>query len=178
MFIARQLQHQIKILGRRFFSIHVYTDGSCLSNGKSYARGGIGIYFPDGEHPNLSITYPTKHILVPPTNQRCELLAVNYSLLIHWLCFRNEEYIIHTDSEYVIKSLTSNCDTWMKNGWKKTNGENVKNQDILKPTHTLLSKNGNVQFHFVKFHTRLLDKHSLNNNIAHAFARKGLGYTS
>jgi ribonuclease HI len=176
MFIARR--PQIKTIGRRFFAIDVYTDGTCLNNGKAFARGGIGIYFPNGEHPNLSLTYPTKQLLLPPTTKRCEILAVNYSLMIHWLCFRNEAYTIHTDSEYVIKSLTSYSDVWMKNGWKKTNGEDVKNQDILKPTHTLFSKNGNVQFHFVKCHTRLLDKHSLNNNIAYAFARKGLGYIS
>jgi ribonuclease HI len=176
MFIARQ--PQIKIIGRRFFAIDVYTDGSCLNNGKAFAKGGIGIYFPNGEHPNLSLTYPTKQLLVPPTSKRCELLAVNYSLMIHWLCFRNEQCTIHTGSEYVIKSLTSYSDKWMKNGWKKTNGEDVKNQDILKPTHTLFSKNGNVNIHFVKTHSRLLDKHSLNNNIADAFARKGLGYKS
>jgi ribonuclease HI len=162
----------------RFLSINIYTDGSCLNNGKSFARGGIGIYFPNSEHPNLSITYPTKGLLIPPTSQRCELLAVNYSLIIHWLCFRNKECIIHTDSEYTIKALTNYCNVWIKNGWKKTNGEDVKNQDLLKPMHVLFAKNGNVKFHFVKAHSGLLDKHSLNNNIADAFARKGLGFNS
>jgi ribonuclease HI len=176
MFIARQ--PQIKTIGRRFFAIDVYTDGSCLNNGQAFARGGIGIYFPNGEHPNLTLTYPTKNLLTPPTTKRCELLAVRYSLMIHWLCFRNEACTIHTSSDYVIKSLTSYSDKWIKNGWKKTNGEDVKNQDILKPTHILFSKNGNVHFHLVKTHKGLLDKHSLNKNIAFAFARKGLGYKS
>jgi ribonuclease HI len=98
--------------------------------------------------------------------------------MIQWLWFRNEECVIHTGSDYVIKSLTSYSDKWLKNGWKKTNGVDVKNQDILKPTHTLFSKSGNVQFHFVKTHKGLLDKHSLNKNIAFAFARKGLGHNS
>jgi hypothetical protein len=35
-------------------------------------------------------------------------------------------------------------------------------------------KSPNVKFQFVRAHTGLLDEHSLNNNIADAFARKGL----
>ena len=162
-------------ISRRFFSIKIYTDGSCVNNGKPYARGAFGIYFPNHEHENVSKLYPLR---IPPTNKRCELMAVQYSLVLHWIYFRNEECIIHTDSDYTIKSLTYHCDVWAKNDWKKTNGEDVKNQDLLKPMHVLFSKNGNVKFHHVKTCPGLLDKHSLNHNVAHAFARKGLGYNS
>ena len=166
-------------LSRRFFSIKIYTDGSCMNNGTPHARGAFGIYFPNHEHMNISKLYPTNQLSIPPTSKRCELLAVQYSLVLHWIYFRNEECIIHTDSDYTIKSLISYCDVWAKNDeWKKTNGEDVKNQDLLKPMHVLFSKNGNVKLHHVKTHPGLLDKHSLNHNIAHAFARKGLGFNS
>jgi ribonuclease HI len=161
---------------RRLFSVKIYTDGYCKNNGTPHAKGAFGIYFPNHEHMNISKTYP---LTIPPTSKRCELLAVQYSLVLHWIYFRNEECIIHTDSDYTIKSLTSYCDVWAKNDdWKKTNGEDVKNQDLLKPMHVLFSKNGNVKLHHVKSHPGFLDKHSLNHNIAHAFARKGLGYNS
>ena len=52
-------------LSRRFFSIKIYTDGSCVNNGKPYARGAFGIYFPNHEHMNVSKTYP---LTIPPTN--------------------------------------------------------------------------------------------------------------
>lgn len=159
-------------------SLHIYTNGSCLNNGKLFARGGIGLYFPNNEYQNLSIPYPQNKLIIPPTNQRCELLAVNYSLLIHWLYFRDTQCVIHTDSEYTVKSLTSYCNTWLQNGWKKANNEDVKNKDLLQPMHVLFAKNKNVDFHIVKDSGNILDRHSLNHRIAHAFARKGLGFRS
>jgi ribonuclease HI len=117
--------------------------------------GGIGLYFPNGEYPNLSVSYP-KILIVPPNSYRCANLCT-----------------IYTDSEYTINALTRYCDIWIKNGWRKTNGKSVKNIDLLKPMHYMYNTNANVNFQFVRAHTGLLDKHSLNNNIADAFARKG-----
>jgi ribonuclease HI len=168
---------------RRFFStIRIYTDGSCLHAGlcgglhsgiHSGLRGGIGIYFPNGEHPNISMAYPQSFEL-PPTSQRCELLAVSYAIVIHHVWLNSKPCTIYTDSENTIDSLTHYCNLWSKNGWKKTNGDPVKNTDLLIPLHTLFTKSPNVEVQFVKAHTGLLDEHSLNNNIADAFAKKGL----
>jgi ribonuclease HI len=63
---------------------------------------------------------------------------------------------------------------WSKNGWKKANGNLMKNTDLWIPLHTLFTKSQNVEFQIVNPHTGLLDENSLNTNIAHAFARKGL----
>jgi ribonuclease HI len=156
--------------------IQIYTNSSCVNNGKPFARGAIGIYFPNHEHQNISLAYPAKKLLLPPTNQRCELLAINHSLLIHWLYFRENPCIIHTDSHYSVKCLTELCNTWLQNGWKKFNNEDVKNQDLLQPMHTLFSKNKNIEFHLLRDGGALFDRHSLNHRVAHAFARKGLGF--
>ena len=158
--------------------LHIYANGSCINNGKLFARGGIGLYFPNSEYENLSVAYPMKKLFLPPTNQRCDLLAVNYSLLIHWLYFRDTPCVIHTNSEYAVKSLTIYCNTWLQNGWKKVNNDDVKNKDLLQPMHVLFAKNKNIDFHIVKDSGTLFDRNSLNHRIAHAFAWKGLGSRS
>lgn len=165
-------------MNRRFFSsIRIYTDGSCIKGLREglhrHVRGGIGIYFPNNEHSNISMAYP-QSLALPPTSQRCELLAVSYALVIHHVWLNSKPTTVFTDSENTINSLTNYCYTWARNGWKKTNGEPVKNSDLLIPLHTLCMKSPNVKFQFVRAHTGLLDEHSLNNNIADAFARKGL----
>ena len=158
--------------------LQIYTNSSCVYNGKLFARGGMGIYFPNEEYANQSIAYPSEKLILPPTNQRCELLAVNHALLIHWLYFRETPCVIHTDSVYAVKSLTHYCDIWSQNGWKKFNKEGVKNKDILEPMHILFSKNKNIDFHIVKEYRNLFDRHSVNHRMAYAFARKGLGFRS
>ena len=162
---------------RRFFSttLRIYTDGSCIGNKQFGVRGGMGLYFPDNDHPNLSLGYP-KSLVLPPTSQRCELLAVSYALIIHNIWFRSKQCTIYTDSEYTIQSLTQYCGVWTKNGWRKTNGEPVKNTDLLIPMSSIFNKSPNINFQYVRAHTGLLDENSLNNNIADAFARKGLKY--
>ena len=50
----------------------VYTDGSAINNGKSNARGGIGVYFADRDKRNSSEPF----FLKPITNIRVELYAV------------------------------------------------------------------------------------------------------
>lgn len=158
--------------------LNIYTNSSCLNNGKQFAKGGIGVYFPDDEFANISLAYPTQKFSVPPTNQRCELLAVNYSLVIHWLHFREVPCVIHTSSEYAVKSLLHFCKTWSQNGWKKFDKKDVKNKDLLLPMHVLFSKNKNIDFHIVKKTPVLFDRHTVNHKIAYAFARKGLGLRS
>jgi len=157
-------------MNRRFFSsIRIYTHGSCIKGLREglhrHVRGGIGIYFPNNEHSNISMVYP-QSLALPPTSQRCELLAVSYALVIHHVWLNSKPTTIFTDSENTINSLTNDCYGKKKNG--------LKNADLWIPLHTLFMKSPNVKFQFVRAHTGLLDEHSLNNNIADAFARKGL----
>jgi ribonuclease HI len=146
----------------------VYTDGSYI---ESVKKGGMGIYFPNNEFTSLSIPYVNP---VPPTNQRCELLAIKYALIIHSQYFSSKPLHLYTDSKYAIECLTIYNDLWSKNGWLKTNGQSVKNQDLLKSMISHLSEVTNVQFNYVKAHTNSWDIHSLNNNVADAYARRGV----
>ncbi len=166
MFITRRLlSHSHKPLLKPLI---IYTDGSYIESTK---RGGMGIYFPNNDFTSLSIPYVNT---VPPTNQRCELMAIKYAMLIHSTWFPARDCNIYTDSKYAIECLTMYCYLWTRNGWIKTNGQTVKNQDLLKPMASHMEEVPNINLHFVKAHTSNKDMHSLNNNVADAYARRGL----
>ncbi len=147
----------------------IYTDGSYIESIKYGKRGGMGIYFPNNDFTSLSIPYVNA---LPATNQRCELLAIRYAMIIHSSWFSSKKCIIHTDSKYSIEALTMYSHLWTKNGWTKTNGQQVKNQDLLIPMVMHLSEVNNVEFKYVRAHSNELDIHSLNNNVADAYARR------
>ena len=149
----------------------VYTDGSCILNGKPNARGGWAVYFPGGEFANMAEKY-TNH----PTNQRCELTAI-------WKALQSiQPYIIsggyaqlYTDSEYSIKCLTDYCRKWSQNGWHKADKKPIENRDIIEPLYSLYRQLcGNIQIKHVRAHTGNQDKHSVANDIVDQMARQAL----
>lgn len=155
--------------------LDIYTDGSCVDNGHIYAKGGLGVFFPNNDHPSLSEAYNTKSLIYPPTNQRCELVAIQKAMVIHSNYFADMKCRIHTDSDYAIRCLITYGEIWKMNGWKKTNGQDVRNVDLLKPMVSLYKKNkDNISLIFVKAHTGAWTTHSLNNNVADALAKRGI----
>jgi ribonuclease HI len=79
----------------------VYTDGSCLSNGKGdgVAVAGIGVFFGDGDVRNLAEPLAGAR----QTNQRAEITAAIRALeLLHGT---RGDVEIRTDSHYVIKGI-------------------------------------------------------------------------
>jgi len=150
--------------------ILIYTDGSCLGNGHKDARGGVGIYFPNGEYVNVSERFYNR-----PTNQRCELTAIYKSFLI---CINDLEggskIVLYTDSEYSIKCLKEYCKKWSINGWLKADKSPVENTDIIEPLYALYTKFWrSIQIEHVRAHTGNNDMHSKNNDIVDTLAKKG-----
>lgn len=152
--------------------IIVFTDGSCEGNGKSFACGGYGIYFPNKEYDDVSEFF----IKSPVTNQRTELWAI-YEALSTILNDKNNNYdeiVIYTDSEYSIKSLTQWSDNWIKNNWKNSKKQEVKNRDILEPLINLYNKNKlKIILIHVRSHTGKTDPVSLGNDMADKLAVDG-----
>ena len=150
--------------------ILIYTDGSCLGNGHKDARGGVGIYFPNGEYVNVSERFYNR-----PTNQRCELTAIYKSFLI---CINDlhagSKIVLYTDSEYSIKCLKEYCKKWSINGWLKADKSPVENTDIIQPLYALYTKFWrSIQIEHVRAHTGNTDIHSKNNDIVDTLAKKG-----
>ena len=164
--------------------IEVYTDGSCYNG-----NGGYAVYFPGGEHPTIckeakafAITTSTSAVTASAsasatavTSTRCEILAVNTALTIYNDKFRGIQCTIYTDSLFIVDSLYRYFPIWRNNGWKKTDGTPVKNQDLMKPMCELFDANKNhVSVKHIKAHTLNQDKHSRNNAVADILAKNGV----
>ncbi len=63
----------------------------------------------------------------------------------------NKEIEIYTDSQYVKLGITEWINTWLKNNWKTSKKENVKNKDLWLELHSL-NKSLNIKWNWVKAH--------------------------
>ncbi|KAH7702238.1 Protein RNH-1.0 c [Aphelenchoides avenae] len=112
----------------------VYTDGSCLMNGKGGAKAGYGVFWGDGHPDNVGAPVNGN-----ATNNRGEFLgaiiairqAVNRGFKLLTLC---------TDSQLLINSATHWMPRWKRRGWKKSDGSPVLNVDLLQALDVLMSK--------------------------------------
>lgn len=149
--------------------IIVFTDGSCIGNGKKYASGGIGIHFPQHQLKDISKVYR----LGTCTNQKCELYAILMAIkyIRATVGLHNKHVIIKTDSKYSINCITKWIDRWIKNGWKTQNGTPVINREFIEPIYYFYHKY-NITFHHVNSHTGKNDEDSIGNDHADILALK------
>lgn len=121
----------------------IYCDGACSNNGKNSNIGGYGgiIYYEDGHFKEYhGATYDT-------TNNKMEMMAVINGLIkVHDY---KTTVKVFTDSYYVVHGTKY----FLKNGFKKKNGEPVANLELWKTIATLLSKFNKVIFVHVRGHS-------------------------
>jgi ribonuclease HI len=126
--------------------MNIFTDGSTLNNQCVEKRvGGMGVFFGDNDTRNIS-----KRMKKNATNQRAELKACILALR---KCKSEEVINIYTDSKYVIGCMTEWISNWIKNDWKKSDGKEIKNLDLIKKLYSLFSKK-NITFYHVKAHQK------------------------
>ena len=120
--------------------IKIYTDGSCLKNPGN--GGWAAIICTRNEMKKISGSEKDT------TNNRMELLAT-----INALKEVNSEDLIeiYTDSKYVKDGITDWIHNWIKNNWKTSNKEDVKNKDLWVQLHEL-SNNSKIKWNWVKAH--------------------------
>lgn len=119
--------------------VSVYTDGSCLGNGRTGLKSaGIGVFFAPNDPRNASepLRYPGEL-----TNQRAEIAAAIRALQIirdherDLECKearqRRRHVEIVTDSKYVINAMQSWIFSWERNDWRGSNGKDVMNMDLF-----------------------------------------------
>lgn len=147
---------------------YIFIDGSTINNGKVNASGGIGVVFYD-----LPIYPISKVYLVEiPTNQKCELYALKEALetvLSNYITKRinDTEYMIVSDSTYVINVFTKWIWGWKTKEWKTKENTEIKNIELIKAIDNILNAcykmNINIQFQHIRSHkTEPKDKSSLN----------------
>ncbi len=120
--------------------IKIYTDGSCLKNPGN--GGWAAIICCKDKMKKISGSEKDT------TNNRMELLAT-----INALKEVNSEDLIeiYTDSKYVKNGITDWIHNWIKNNWKTSNKEDVKNKDLWVQLHEL-SNNSKIKWNWVKAH--------------------------
>lgn len=77
------------------------------------------------------------------TNQRAELTAVIRALE---LSKTNAKIRIFTDSKYTIDCSLNWYKSWEKNEWKKSNGDPVLNQDLVRRIRVLIDERDKANF--------------------------------
>ena len=120
--------------------IEIYTDGSCLENPGN--GGWAAIINTNGSI--KKITGSEKNT----TNNRMELMAtINALKSIN----SNEEINIYTDSQYVKLGITEWINNWVKNNWKTSKKEDVRNKDLWTELYNL-NRKLKVKWVWIKAH--------------------------
>ena len=123
----------------------VFTDGACRGNP---GPGGWGALIRiDGQERSLS------GAASDTTNNRMELMAA-----IEGLAYFSEPSTIclTTDSQYVRQGITQWIRGWNRNGWRTSNKQPVKNQDLWQRLDALAEKH-DVSWFWVKGHSGHLE---------------------
>lgn len=144
----------------------VYTDGSCINNGKHNAKAGIGIFFDVEDPRNIS-----KKIQGKSTNNVAEITAVIETFPLIKNDVKNGKRIgIISDSEYAIKCVTNYGEKCSQQGWI----QDIPNKELVKKAYELYKDVQNVQFLHIRAHTSNTDNHSRGNDFADKLANQCL----
>lgn len=114
---------------------YIFSDGGCRSNGKRNAKAGYSVFFTDDQDSPFYNFNTTRLVVTDPTNNKAELSGIKciFKTINENLdLFKNRNIIICTDSMYSINCLEKWYKSWIKNNWKNSKGEDVKNQDLIK----------------------------------------------
>lgn len=136
-------------------AIVIATDGACRDNGRQDAVAGCGVFFGVDSIHNMALQLDETR----PNSQRAELRAAIYALNKLRNMFANgnlddrgpiDEVIIKSDSEYVVKSMTTWIIKWRDNGYMNAKGLPLVNQDLIKQLDSFCDRldDLNVQVRF------------------------------
>ena len=153
--------------------IRIYTDGSCINNGRAGNRGGYAVVYPDFLEQSFGAPLPDTS---SQTNQTAELTAIHEGLLHLQNITHTSESVVRicTDSEYSINCLTKWVVGWRKKDWKTAEGKPVVHRELIENILNVLGTFAGHQFCHVKAHTGMADDDSRFNDMADRLARKSV----
>jgi ribonuclease HI len=129
----------------------LYGDGACKGNPGTGGWGAVA-YFTDGSVAEFGGREPAT------TNNRMEMQAAIEAMKFFVRSGQATPCTLYTDSEYVIKGVTSWIKGWKSRGWKTAAGKLVLNQDLwetldeLSSTIRLQAKGKPLKWEHVKGH--------------------------
>lgn len=141
---------------------YIFTDGSSRGN-PGPGGWGMVVMNPD-QNEVLAIEHDSEERV---TNNRMELKAMLCALQ-YAEDNLSKEFIIYSDSAYVVNSCNSWIMNWAANGWKNSKKVTVENVDLMKALYEHLSRP------FLNFSIRKCKGHDgeVGNEIADAIATK------
>jgi len=152
-------------------SINVYIDGACSNNGKPNALAGYGVYFSDNDPRNES-----KRVQGKQSNNTGELTAFIRSLeILDSEIKKNTTIHLYTDSEYVVKCVSSYGSKLKRNNWKTEKNQIPPNIELIQKAFNLFQNSKSVKLHHIEAHTGKEDIHSLGNAQADRLACLSIG---
>lgn len=151
-------------------SIEVFTDGACQYNP---GLGGWGAYIILSEKysQNLKKTFYSLWGGSPlSTNNKMELQAPLEALkFLKNLQLTKEEIVVYSDSQYVVKGITSWIYGWQKNKWLTAQKKPVENKEIWEKLFEEQSFFTHLSWQWIRGHST-----SEGNHRAHCLAQQGL----
>lgn len=145
-----------------------FTDGACSANGKANAKASYAVVWPNNDTYNFASRVPGP----VQTNNRGEyhgfLQALRQADEVNPT--RDEILYVYTDSMLMINTFTKWVDKWKKNNWKKSDGEQVQNLDLVKEIDNLMTMRQTNMIH-VRAHTKKQDWKSIYNDMVDKMAQ-------
>lgn len=137
---------------------HIFTDGSCINNGRKGAKAAYAIVFLGLQEYGPPLLEVAERVpdSEQQTNQRAELSAIYQAVQVvqeRNLWKEASKICFWTDSQYAIKCITEWGPGWQAKGWKKRDGKPIEHLDLLKPLIQLRSEKG------PKFSLRYVEAH-------------------
>jgi len=143
----------------------IFVDGSCIGNGSNNSSGGYGVVIFDNENNYIS---HYSHYEKNTTNNIQELKSLIYSFTIAYQ-YPSKSFIIYSDSSYGIQVFESWSKNWERNNWRKSDGQIIKNLELIKEGYQLYKQLNNISLVKVKGHNDII-----GNEMADALATNNI----
>jgi ribonuclease HI len=133
----------------------IYTDGSCIGNGKIKNTGGFGVIVIDNNE-KLLFNYSKKS--ENTTNNREELKAILYAFLNYGVNIHNENNfgveipVVYSDSNYCVQTFNEWMFAWANRGWIKSDNQTPENLDLIQAYYDWYKKGYRIELKKVKGH--------------------------
>lgn len=140
-----------------------FTDGACSANGRAGARAAYAAIWPDAPENNVAARLPGP----VQTNNRAEYTAALAALDRADALdpARLQPMTLWTDSKLLINSVTKWMPGWRRRNWRKPDGTEVANVDLLQRLSEHC-RSRTVHWRYVAAHTGGVDYASHWNNVA------------
>lgn len=125
----------------------IYTDGSCLGNGKENSSGGFGVVVLDND---LQLIEAMSHKELNTTNNRMELKAIAFAFIKYGS--KTNPPVVYSDSAYCVNTFNDWMFRWAKNGWVKSDNKTPENLDIIKCYYDWYQEGYRINLQKIKGH--------------------------